>query len=229
LLWAVITVSLMTIGAAWAADSLHVRHDHDPWGSCEGEFTVADSGIQYHSEEKPEHDRDWTWLDIQTVDRISPDQFTILTYKDQKWLLGRDRPWNFTVLDPASKGLSDDLFRIIMTHLERPVVNREAREIDVLYEIPVKHLHTFGGCEGTLRFGKDWIVYATDHQEDQRSWRRKVEIANVWSTGRYDLEIEVYENEGDDLLRTRSFRFELKRPLDQNFFDQLRRDMLPPR
>ncbi len=229
LFWAVVTVGFLSVGGAAAAGSIHVRHDHDPWGGCEGELTVDDSGIQYHSEEKPEHDRDWTWLDIQAVDRRSPDRFMILTYKAQKWLLGRDRPWDFNVLDPDSAGLSDDLFRIIMTRLERPVVNREARPIDVLYEVPVKHLHTFGGCEGTLRFGKDWIVYATDHAEDQRSWRRNVEIANLWSTGRYDLEIEVYEKEGEDLLRTRSFRFELKRPLDEDFYEQLKREMLPSR
>jgi hypothetical protein len=225
----VLAAGFLTAGSPLFAGSLRVRHDHDPWGGCGGELTVSESGIQYLSEEEPKHDQNWTWLDIQTVDRRSPDQFTILTYEDQKWLLGRDRPWDFTVLDSNSQGLSDDLFRIIMTHLERPVLNREARPVDALYEVPVKHLHTFGGCEGVLRFGKDWIVYTTDHAEDQRSWRRGVEIANVWSTGRYDLEIEVYEKEGEDLLRTRIFRFELKRPLDEEFFTQLRRDMLPRR
>ena len=225
----VLAAGILAGGGTLFAESLRVRHDHDPWGGCEGELTVNESGIQYLSEEEPQHNRDWTWLDIQTVDRRSLDRFTILTYQDQKWLLGRDRPWDFTLLGSNSQGLSDDLFEIIMTHLERPVVNRESRAIDALYEIPVKHLHTFGGCEGILRFGKDWIVYSTDRVKDQRSWRRNTEIANVWSTGRYDLEIEVHEKEGEDLLRTRSFRFELKRPLNEDFYAQLRREMLPPR
>lgn len=228
LFFALVTGFLMLSGSLFA-QSLPVRHDHDPWGECEGELTITDEGISYRSETKEEHNRDWTWLDIQTVDRQSRERFSVLTYEDQKWLLGRDRPWNFTLRDPQSEGLSDNLFSLITTRLERPVVNREARTIEAEYEVPAKHLHTFGGCEGVLRFGPDWIVYNTDHTQDQRSWRRQVEIVNIWSTGRYDLEMEVYEAEGGDLLRTRRFRFQLKRPLDEEYYDQLRRQMLPPR
>ena len=90
-------------GSSLAAEALHVRHDHDPWGSCTGELTIASDGIRYHSDDKDEHSRDWSWTDIQTVDRLSADRFSILTYQDQKWLLGRDRPWDFTVLDPGGR------------------------------------------------------------------------------------------------------------------------------
>lgn len=211
------------------ADTFRVRHDHDPWGSCTGQITVGENGIEYRSDDKQEHSRQWTWLDIQTVDRRSPHQFTILTYQDQKWLLGQDRPWNFNAVDPGAVGLDDQLFSVIMKHLERPVVNRQAREIDPEYEVPVKHLHTFGGCEGVLQFSRDWVVYDTDHEKDRRSWRRDTEVANVWSTGPYDLEIEVHERDGGDLLRTRRFHFQLKRPLDQEYYSQLRRAMLPRR
>lgn len=227
-LFAVVAAFIGVSGSLFA-QTLPVSHDHNPWGKCEGELTIGEDGIRYRSDTEEKHNRDWTWPDIQTVDRRSSEQFSILTYQDQKWLLGKDRSWNFTLLDPQSEGLSEELFGVIMARLERPVVNREARNIDAEYEVPVKHLHTFGGCEGVLRFGRDWIVYATDDQRDQRSWRRQVEIVNIWSTGRYDLEIEVYEREGGDLLRTRRFRFQLKRPLDEEYYDQLRRQMLPPR
>ena len=100
-------------GSSLAARALHVRHDHDPWGSCTGELTITPNGVRYHSEDKKEHSREWAWTDIQTVDRLSVDRFSILTYEDQKWLLGRDRPWDFTVLDPEAGGLTDQLFEVI--------------------------------------------------------------------------------------------------------------------
>lgn len=212
-----------------AADVLRVQHDHDPWGGCRGVLEINAEGIHYRPEGKAKHERSWNWIDIQTVDRKSKDRFTVLTYQDQKWLLGRDRPWDFTVLDQDSEGLNDDLFSLVLENSSRPLVNRTAREIEPQYEVPVKHLHTFGGCEGTLRFGKEWIVYETDHEEDQRSWRRDTEVVNIWSTGPFDLEIQVYEKEGEDLLKTRRFRFQLKKRLDEDYYALLRRQTLPPR
>ena len=85
---------------------------------------------------------------------------------------------------------------------------------------------TLGGCEGVLRFGKDRITYETDHREDARSWRRDREVVGIWSVNRYDLEVQVYERDGGDLNRTRNFRFQLKEPLDEKYYSQLRRDFL---
>jgi hypothetical protein len=222
-------VGLWVSGSALAAGTLHVRHDHDPWGSCTGELTITAKGIQYHSDDKEEHSRDWSWTDIQTVDRLSADRFSILTYEDQNWLLGRDRPWDFTVLDPQAGGLTDQLFAVIRQNEPRPLVDRIPRQIKVDYQIPVKHLHTFGGCEGILEFNRDWIVYKTDHKEDARTWRRGKDVASVWSTGPFDLEIEVYEKNGQDLLRTRRYRFELKQPLDEAYYSRLKREFIPAR
>lgn len=225
-----VVVGLWLSGSALAADrTLHVRHDHDPWGDCTGELTIDSNGIRYRSDDKEEHNRDWTWTDIQSVDRLSADRFSILTYEDQKWLLGRDRPWDFTVLDPEAGGLTDRLFEVIRQNEPRPVVDRVPRQIQADYEVPVKHLHTFGGCEGVLEFSRDWIVYRTDHKEDARTWRRDKEVAGIWSTGPFDLELEVYEKNGEDLLRTRRYRFELKKPLDETYYNRLKRELIPTR
>ncbi len=228
--YVLLTVALVWFsGSSLAARALHVRHDHDPWGSCTGELTVTPNGVRYHSEDKKEHSREWAWTDIQTVDRLSVDRFSILTYEDQKWLLGRDRPWDFTVLDPEAGGLTDQLFEVIRKNEPRPVVDRVPKQIRADYEIPVKHLHTFGGCEGVLEFSRDWIVYRTDHKEDARSWKRGKDVMSIWSTGPFDLELEVYEREGEDLLRTRRFRFELKEPLDETYYNRLKRELIPTR
>lgn len=221
-------VGLVMSGGLFA-ESITVRHDHDPWGSCTGRLEVTARGILYEPEQEDSHRSDWTWSDIQTVDRHSARQFTVVTYQDQRWLLGRDRRWHFTVVDPKSEGLSDQLLSLVRERLERPVVDRVAMDFPTDYLIPVKHLHTLGGCEGTLSFSHDWIVYRTEHREDARSWRRVQDVANVWSTGPYDLELEVYETHAGDLLRTRRYRFQLKRPLDQDYYARLRRELLPDR
>jgi hypothetical protein len=204
--------------------TLKVRHDHDPSGGCKGELTFSDSGIEYVTK-KEKHRRDWAWTDMQTVDRYSPQRFTILTYADQKLLLGRDQPFDFEVIE--GDGLDDATFARIAKHLPRPVVDRVPKEVAAVeYEIPVKHLHTFGGCEGILRFGKKYISYQTDHLKDARSWRRDREVAGIWSVNPFDLELQVFERDGGDFNRTRNFRFQLKEPLNQEYYDQLRRESL---
>lgn len=207
--------------------TLKVRHDHDPRGACAGELVITASGIEYKTETK-KHNRSWAWTDIQTVDRYSPEKFTVLTYADQKILLGRDQPFDFDVIE--GDGLDDEIFALISRKLPRPVVDRVPKEIEAVeYEVPVKHLHTFGGCEGILRFGSDYITYETDHKKDARFWRRDGEVVGVWSVNRYDLEVQVYERDGGDFNRTRNYRFQLKEPLNESYYTQLRREFLPVR
>jgi len=207
--------------------TLKVRHDHDPFGGCEGELLITEAGVTYETE-KEKHRRTWEWTDIQTVDRYSPEKFTILTYADQGILLGRDQPFDFTVVE--GRGLDDQVFTMISEKLRRPIVDRVPKNPGTIeYEVPVKHLHTFGGCEGILRFGSDLITYETDHIRDARTWRRDREVAGVWSINQYELEIQVFEREAGDFLRTRNFRFQLKVPLDESYYMELRRGLLPVR
>lgn len=226
-------IKLVVIFAAMGSWSLaqsysfSVRHDHDPWGSCQGVLTVSADGIQFESN-KEEHSVQWGWLDIQTVDRFSPLKFSVVTYKDQAWLAGRDRPFDFTVLEGA--GLTDEAWAVLGEHTRRPLVDRTARPVDeVVYEVPVKHLHSLGGCEGVLRFTDDWIVFESNRQKDSRSWRRGTDVTGIWSAGPFDLDVVALEREGGDLSGTRRFRFQLKEPLDQDFYTKLRRELLPPR
>lgn len=206
--------------------SFTVRHDHDPWGSCQGELTVHGDGIDFRSS-KEDHNRQWAWTDIQAVDRFSPLKFTILTYTDQKLLAGRDQPFDFTVLE--GEGLNDETFQIIQEHSIRPLVDRSVEmAVSIEYEIPVKHLHTFGGCEGVLQFTSGQILYVTKHQKDSRKWRIGKEIAGIWSANRFDLEIQAFEREDGDYHQTRSFRFQLKQPLDNHYYRKLRREIHLP-
>ncbi len=219
---------MMVLFSSWGFSQSYtfkVRHDHDPWGKCLGEMTVSPSGIEFKSDNE-EHSFNWEWLDIQSVDRKSVSEFTLLSYRDQKWMIGRDRPFNFTVIE--GQGLTDEVFNLISAKLKTPVVDRVPSRIEkVLYDVPVKHLHTFGGCEGILRFGTEMIVFESENKEDSRSWRRNSELVSIWSAGKFDLDIIAREREGGDLSRERRFRFQLKEPLDEEFYFRLRRELLP--
>ena len=205
--------------------TFQVRHDHDPWGECLGEMTVADSGISFVSEEE-EHSVDWMWTDIQAFDRRSESEFSLLSYKDRKWLAGKDRVFNFTVEEGA--GFSEEVFSLVEENLPVPYVNRiPVVEEGPVYEIPVKHLHLFGGCEGILRFGRELIVFESGNGEDSRSWRKETEIAGVWSSGPWDLDILAREVSAGGSTRERRFSFRLKEPLNEEFFFKLRRELLP--
>lgn len=225
--WMISLALLLVSAMSVSAQTLKVRHDHNPWGKCEGEVIVRESGIEYRTE-KEKHNQLWKWVDIQSFDRQSPTTFSILTYQDQKWALGADRAFNFTVL-PEQEPLGEETFQFISRHLDKSVIDRMAHRIEPEYQVPVKHLHTFGGCEGTLYFGKEWIVYETDHQNDARTWKRDREVESVWSLNRYQLEIHVFEENKRAFDKTRRFRFQLKEPLDEVYYEKLRREFFPGR
>jgi hypothetical protein len=207
---------------------LQVRHDHDPWGSCHGELAITETGIEYKTREE-KHSRQWAWIEIQTFDRQSEQKFRILTWEDLKLQLGLDRYFDFTVL-PDTAPLSSEAFKIISDHLQRPIVDRIAVEDDSYdYGVPAKHLHAFGGCEGVIHFSKDLIVYRTDHAKHARTWTRKRDIGSVWSLHKYQLEVHVFEENQREFNKTRRYRFQLKQPLNQEYYYRLRREFLSAR
>ncbi len=214
----------LIIAVPVSAQTLLVRHDHDPWGSCEGELHITENGIRYETEKK-EHQRDWAWVDVQSFDRRSAERFSVLSYEDLALHLGLDRSFDFTIL-PGEMGLEDATFEQIEQHIARPVTDRVPRVVEPEYQVAVKHLHVFGGCEGTLTFGDGWIVYQTDHAEDARNWRRDVHIANVWSSNAFELELRVLEENQRAFDKAKRFVFQLKEPLDRNYYEALRREFL---
>ena len=220
----VMLILAMAIAQPALSQGVKVRHDHDPWGACEGELTVTDAGIEYVTE-KEDHRRSWAWIDIQGFDRRSPEAFTVLTFEDLKWHFGLDREFDFTVI-PGGMALSDVLFERIRTNVVRPVTDRLPAAIDAEYRVAVKHLHVFGGCEGWLTFGVEWVVYETDHTSDARQWRRDEHIVSIWSSNPFELELSVFEEDRRAFDKTRRFTFQLKETLDRPYYEKLRRQFL---
>ena len=220
---------VLFLGAALLqAEVLQIRHDHDPWGQCIGELEITDTGIEFRSK-KEKHSRHWDWLEIQSFDRRSDQKFAILTWEDQKMKLGLDRYFHLTVL-PEEGPMSPEAFALIRKNLQGTITDRMTQqEFSPDYSTRAKHLHPFGGCEGTLSFGPEWIVYQTDHKKHGRTWKRDREVESVWSLHRYQLEVHVFEENQRNFDKTRRFRFHLKQPLDQEYYLQLRREFLPAR
>ena len=164
-----------------AAQTFDVIHEKTLWSDSGGKIEITDDGIVFVAE-KEEDSRTWRYEDIQYFDRISSKEFTILSYEDNSMLLGRDKQYHFLISEGE---LTTDIFYRIRDRLNRPATNREFPDaVNAQYELPVKHQHAFGGCEGTLRFTEDKIYYVTENKKDAREWRFATDIQSIWSSNR---------------------------------------------
>jgi hypothetical protein len=189
------------------------------WPDGHGKVQIGEKAITYEASKKDES-RTWPYPDIQHFDRISTKEFVILTYEDRRLAFGRDRQFQFVITEGE---LDDDLFRTITARLGKPVTDRVVpAEVAAEYSVPVKHLHTLGGCEGVLKFTRDTIYYITDHHEDARQWKLGRDVQSIWSADPYQLEIHAYDNNRREFSRTRVYNFQLKEALNQDFYRDLK-------
>jgi hypothetical protein len=206
-----------------AAQTYRVVHEKTLWRDARGTIEIGEQGITFKTD-RGQEGRTWKYEDIQYFDRISEKQFVILSYEDQTILLGRDRRYEFRITEGA---LTDEVFRRISARFGKPVTNRVVtRPAGVEYEIPVKHLHTLGGCEGVLDFTGDAIYYITADKKDIREWRLARDVQSVWSSDPYRLEVHTYDDNRREFSQTRAYQFELKKPLDAEFYRRLKLKLL---
>jgi hypothetical protein len=212
-------VLLLLCGVAGlAAQTFDVIHKKPHWPNGQGRIHISEEAITFEAR-KEKNSRSWSYTDIQHFDRVSKSEFVILSYEDQKWKLGRDREFRFVI---SSGELTDGLMDTISHRLGKPVTNRVVGEVAAQYELPVKHLHTFGGCEGRLLFTNDAVYYSTERAADAREWKLTRDVRAVSSVDPYLLEIRVFENNRREFSRTMVYRFALKQPLDAEFYRNLK-------
>jgi hypothetical protein len=210
---------LLTFCSILSAATFPVTLEKTLWRDEKGTVEINDQGITYTAAKK-KHSRSWQWLDIQYFDRISLSEFVVLTYQDDRLLLGRDKQYRFRILQGE---LSDTTFQSISAHLKRPVTDRVTpATITARYMIPVKHDRAFGGSEGELEFTDDAIYYITKQAPDGRAWRTDRDIVSVWSDDPYRLEIRAYDNNRREFSRTATYKFDLKEKLDPEFYRELK-------
>ena len=215
----VLLLLILLVPPALNGQTLTVTLKKRFWPDGHGQVLIGEKAITYEASEKDES-RTWEYPDIQYFDRISRQEFIILTYEDRRLALGRDRQFHFVITEGK---LDDELFQTITARLGKPVTDRIVpKQVAAEYSVPAKHLHTFGGCEGVLKFATGMIYYVTDHREDAREWKLGRDVQSVWSANPYQLEIHAYDNKRREFSRTRIYHFQLKERLNQVFYRNLK-------
>ncbi|HUU13681.1 MAG TPA: hypothetical protein VM182_08210 [Terriglobia bacterium] len=218
----VLLLLVLLIPQSLSGQTLTVTLKKKLWADGHGIVQIGEKAITYEASKKDES-RTWEYPDIQYFDRISTKEFVILTYEDRRLAFGQDRQFHFVVTEGE---LDDGLFHTITARLGKPVTDRVVpAQVAAEYSVPVKHLHTFGGCEGVLKFAADTVYYVTGHRQDAREWKLGRDVQSVWSADPYQLEIHAYDNNRREFSRTRVYNFQLKEALNQDFYRNLKLEL----
>jgi hypothetical protein len=195
--------------------TLSVRHQHVV-GSCTGNLTFSSTNIRYETTEKG-HSKTWSYPDVKYFEIISKNQIVIHTFEDSGLLrLGEDRGYEFNL---TGGKISDDLYKLLVEKSPRAVVNRLIPpDSPIVQEIPVRHRHNLGGCEGTLIIGEDKVIYKTAHKDDSRVWQLK-DLESFASIDPFHLRLST---------AFETFNFDLKLPLEQSAQDLLWKAVYAP-
>ena len=207
---------LMLVGSALQAQEVRfaVRHDR-LLRDRTGELIFGETGIEYRAREK-KNARTWKYEDIQQLGLLSPKEFTILTYEDSRWKLGKDLFYRFEI---TSGEITPALWTQLQAKLKRPVVSALIPpDIAPKFTIPVKHLRGFRGTQGTLEIAEQYVIYKTDVPKDSRIWRYQ-DISSIGTTGPYQLRVTSMDRTEGEHGGERNFVFSLKERLAPEAYD----------
>jgi Cu(I)/Ag(I) efflux system membrane protein CusA/SilA len=200
-----------------AGQTFEARHDH--WkGSCSGRLVFDDAGVAFASETKKNHSWRVLYVDIQQVRAQDSGEFRLLTYQDRKWRLGADREHKLQIAD---KQFAVHVAPLLEQRLnQRFVAGFATRQVEPLWELPVKHLRRFSGTEGLLVVSADRILYRTGAPGDSRDWRF-ADIETISTSGPHQLTITTYERARSHYGDRKGFNFRLKEPLGAERYNGL--------
>lgn len=195
---------------------LAVRHDHG-LRSCRGELVFSESHVEYATTNKKDA-RLWKYEEIQQIGLMGRKRISLVTYEDQQWLLAKDKRFHFKLLEGE---VPESLLHFLQTKTPRPVVSAILpRQLSTKIELPAKHQHALGSCQGTLKIGEEFVAYETSHQQDARIWQYR-DLASIGSTGPFQLRVSVMERTGSEIGGEKNFIFDLKRRLTPEAYDFL--------
>ena len=185
-----------------------------------GTLSIRDGGIAFEPKKKGKQALEWSFEDVQHLDRLSPTEFAIQSYTDSVMRIGRDRWYRFALLEGT---LSDELHAQVVARIGKPATDRVAREpADAELAIPAKLVRFVKGSQGTIYLTPEWIIYSTAAKGASRAWRLDRDVETVWSSDPYRLEVHVLGGSEAFVRRAEVYRFALKRPLDAAHFSRLR-------
>ncbi|MFQ5816498.1 MAG: hypothetical protein ACE5H2_00900 [Terriglobia bacterium] len=200
--------------------SFRVKHSH-AFGACQGTLLMSEQYIRYETDHRT-HARIWRYPQVKKIRRKGLRQLIIHTYEDQLLQLGRDKKFQFQLLDGV---VSNEVFNFVIVRIGRPAdsqpptLPRGGR-----YEIAAKHLHVFGGCEGTLKITPTHIEYVSGKAKDSRLWKY-LDIKRVRHSSTYRLSIATYEDQVWLFGRDKTFNFQLKEALEPEVLEFMRSRM----
>ena len=199
--------------AAAQSFELSVEHEHT-LRNCRGTLTITPEQIEYKTAHK-EDARTWRFAELKQIKVESATRIELVSYEDQKRMLGRDRIFKFKVLEGE---ILPETSALLMEKATRPLVTSvmPVTEGTSAFEVPVKHVHAFGGCVGTLRIYPDRVIYESkDMPSDSRYWRYG-DIQNFSQSERFRFEIVSFESKFGG---PKAYNFQLREELPAPAYD----------
>ncbi|MFY9554145.1 MAG: hypothetical protein WAV20_17125 [Blastocatellia bacterium] len=208
------SIVIFTIGASAQEFTFPVEHNHT-FNSCKGDLIINNEGVEYRTTHK-NHARKWAYTDIRMITLVSPKAVTVLTYESKLLTLGRDETFQFKVL----KGeLSEDVNDFLLARVSRPLATSFVKSDEKPeYAFPVRHRHSFGGDQGTLKIYAVGIAYESVRTKSSRRWRWS-DIQSISRTGPYQSAITTYEPKFGG--PTKTYNFDLKERMGDDVYDYL--------
>jgi len=212
---AIFLLTFLAFGSgAVAAQDFAVRHHH-ALKDCRGVLKFTGDGVEYRTAHAKDS-RTWKYNELRVIKVDSPFEITLLTFEDEKRLLGKDRAFEFTLLEgKVPAGLST----FLLSKVSRPMVLAVLPETGKpAFEAPVKHLETLGGARGMLSIFPDRIVFKSSREGDSRIWRlQDIERFGQPDRFRFQITSRVPRRGGP----TEVYNFELLEDLPEGAYDYL--------
>jgi hypothetical protein len=192
-----------------------VKHQH-VLKDCRGTLKISDDGVEYRTPHAKDSRR-WKFDEIRVLEVKSPTEISVVTYEDQRRWAGKDKVFEFTLLD---KKATPEFARFLLSHVSRPMVLAVIPEDGEkpAFEIPAKHLRTISGALGTLRIYEDRVVYQTAAPGDSRYWRLE-DIERFSRPDRFRFQIVSYAPKAGG--PTETYNFLLMDDLPEGAYDYL--------
>ena len=207
--------------------TFQVRHQHTV-GSCTGTLAFSATEIRFETKDaqrkrdsaQPQektHQRVWTYPDVKFFEIISTGELKIHSYEDESALkLGNDRDYTFKLTQGE---ITSELYEFLVAKSPRAVVTKVIfASTVVIQDIPVRHRHTFGGCQGILTIAQGKIIFRTQQKGDSRIWRIK-DLESFASNDPFHLRLST---------AFETFNFDLKLPLQEAGYEYIWKAIYSP-
>jgi hypothetical protein len=200
-----------------------VEHEHT-FRNCQGRLVITPDKIEYQTDHQSDA-RAWRYDELRQIKVQSPTRVELVSYEDRKRWLGRDRIFKFRVLEGE---LTSEVSALLVRKATRPLVASvmPATEDAPAFEVPVKHLHRFGGCLGALRIYPDRVVYESQEMpSDSRYWRYG-DIQSFSQSEHFRFELVSFE---EKFGGPKAYNFQLREVLPVPVYDYVWARVYPSR